>query len=58
MLLLLFLHLAWQEATEIKCALEKFATVAGEKDTVPLTSEQVTQFAAALDADSDGKVDL
>ena len=45
-----------QEAPEIKSALEKFAAVAGESDTVPLTSEQVTEFAASLDVNSDGKV--
>ncbi len=52
----LFLCHISQEAPEIKSALEKFASVAGGNDSVPLTSEQVTEFAKSLDANSDGKV--
>jgi hypothetical protein len=51
-----FLIPGWQETPEIKSALEKFSAIAGANDGMPLTSEQVTEFAASLDANSDGKV--
>jgi hypothetical protein len=46
----------WQDSSEVKITPDTFAAVADENPGVPLTAEQVTALAAALDTNSEGQV--